>query len=104
MKELAEAVQVTSAALYYHFKGKEDLFTRMIQTLFVDEGVAGIEQTLATTQDLRERLTLLTSARRTMTGQQRRREEPTNVPLLADIDAHIQRCLVPVVPKQGERL
>jgi len=39
-----------------------------------------------------------------MTGQQRRREEPTNVPLLADIDAHIQRCLVPVVPKQGERL
>ena len=63
MKELAEAVQVTSAALYYHFpKGKEDLFTTMIQTVFVDEGVAGIDQTLATTQDIRERLTLLTSA------------------------------------------
>jgi TetR/AcrR family transcriptional regulator, cholesterol catabolism regulator len=63
MKELAEAVQVTSAALYYHFpKGKEDLFTTMIQTVFVDEGVAGIDQTLATTQDVRERLTLLTSA------------------------------------------
>ena len=63
MKELAEAVQVTSAALYYHFpKGKEDLFTTMIQTVFVDEGVAGIEQTLATTQDVREQLTLLTSA------------------------------------------
>src|SRR5205807_1296571 len=63
MKELAEAVEVTSAALYYHFpKGKEDLFTKMIQTVFVDEGVAGINQTLAATQDVRERLTLLTSA------------------------------------------
>src|SRR5215472_5554681 len=63
MKELAEAVEVTSAALYYHFpKGKEDLFTTMLQTVFVDEGVAGIEQTLAAAQDVRERLTLLTSA------------------------------------------
>jgi AcrR family transcriptional regulator len=62
MKELAEAVQVTSAALYYHFpKGKEELFTTMIQTVFVDEGVAGIDQTLAATQDVRERLMLLTS-------------------------------------------
>ncbi|GLV53211.1 TetR family transcriptional regulator [Dictyobacter sp. S3.2.2.5] len=63
MKELAEAVEVTSAALYYHFpKGKEDLFTTMIQTVFVDEGVAGIDQVLAATQDVRERLTLLTAA------------------------------------------
>jgi AcrR family transcriptional regulator len=62
MKELAEAVEVTSAALYYHFpKGKEDLFTTMIRTVFVDEGLAGIEQTLATTQGIRERLTRLTS-------------------------------------------
>jgi len=51
------------SALYYHFpKGKEDLFTKMIQTLFVDEGVAGIEQAMGTTQGLRERLTLLTSS------------------------------------------
>jgi AcrR family transcriptional regulator len=63
MKELAESVEVTSAALYYHFpKGKEELFTTMIQTVFVDEGVAGIDQTLAATQDVRERLTLLTAA------------------------------------------
>jgi AcrR family transcriptional regulator len=63
MKEIAEAVQVTSAALYYHYpKGKEDLFTKMIQTIFVDEGVAGIDQALATTQDVRERLMQLTSA------------------------------------------
>jgi AcrR family transcriptional regulator len=64
MKEIAEAVEVTSAALYYHFpKGKEELFATMIQTVFVDEGVAGIDQALAATptQDVRERLTLLTS-------------------------------------------
>ncbi|MBO0781397.1 MAG: TetR/AcrR family transcriptional regulator [Ktedonobacteraceae bacterium] len=63
MKEIAEAVQVTAAALYYHFpKGKEDLFTTIIQTVFVDEGVARIDQALAATQDVRERLTLLTAA------------------------------------------
>ena len=62
MKEIALAVEVTSAALYYHFpKGKEDLFTTMIQTVFVDEGVAGLEQALVATQDVRERLTLLTA-------------------------------------------
>src|SRR2546429_624038 len=63
MKEIADAVQVMPSALYYHFpKGKEDLFTKMIQTLFVDEGVAGIEQILGTTQDLRERLNVLTAS------------------------------------------
>jgi TetR/AcrR family transcriptional regulator, cholesterol catabolism regulator len=63
MKEIADAVQVMPSALYYHFpKGKEDLFTKMIQALFVDEGAAGIEQALRTTQTLRERLTLLTSS------------------------------------------
>ncbi|HEX7735220.1 MAG TPA: TetR/AcrR family transcriptional regulator [Ktedonobacteraceae bacterium] len=62
MKELAQAVEVTSAALYYHFpKGKEDLFTRMIQTVFVDEGLAEIDQALAAKEDVRERFTLLTS-------------------------------------------
>jgi AcrR family transcriptional regulator len=63
MKEIADAVQVTPAALYYHFpKGKEDLFTKMIQTLFVDEGIAEIDLAMRTTQGLRERLTLLTSS------------------------------------------
>lgn len=63
MKQIAEAVQITAAALYYHFpQGKEELFTKMIQTVFVDEGVAGIEQTLSATQDVRERLLLLTAA------------------------------------------
>ena len=63
MKEIADAVEVTPAALYYHFpKGKEDLFTKMIQTLFVEEGVASIDQVLGTTRDLRERLNLLTTS------------------------------------------
>src|SRR5712691_8395230 len=63
MKEIADAVQVTSAALYYHFpKGKEDLFTKMIQTLFLEEGVAGIDQTLGTRSGLRERLNVLTAS------------------------------------------
>ena len=63
MKEIADAVQVTPAALYYHFpKGKEDLFTKMIKTLFVEEGLAGIDQVLRTTHDLRERLNLLTTS------------------------------------------
>lgn len=62
MKEIAEAVQVTSAALYYHFpKGKEDLFTKMIQALFVEEGAARIDQVLGTTRDLRQHLELLTA-------------------------------------------
>src|SRR5215831_1109615 len=63
MKEIADAVQVMPSALYYHFpKGKEDLFTKMIQTLFVEEGVARIDQAIGTTQGLRERLTQLTSS------------------------------------------
>ncbi len=63
MKEIADAVQVTPAALYYHFpKGKEDLFTKMIQTLFVEEGMAGIDQMLGSAQNLRERLTLFTAS------------------------------------------
>src|SRR5947209_17259068 len=63
MKEIANVVQVTPAALYYHFpKGKEDLFTKMIQTLFLEEGMAGIDQVLAITQDLHQRLNLFTAA------------------------------------------
>jgi AcrR family transcriptional regulator len=63
MKEIADAVQITSAALYYHFpKGKEDLFTKMLQTLFMEEGAAGIDQISGTTQDLRKRLELLTTS------------------------------------------
>src|SRR5881227_3086447 len=67
MKEIADVVQVTPAALYYHFpKGKEDLFTKMIQTLFVEEGIAEIDEALGTTHDFRERLNLFTASMLTL--------------------------------------
>ena len=63
MREIADAVQITPAALYYHFpQGKDALFTRMIQTLFVDEGLADLHRALGTAPDLRERLSRLTAA------------------------------------------
>jgi AcrR family transcriptional regulator len=63
MKMLGEAVGVTPAALYYHFpEGKEDLFATMIQTLFVDDGVAKIDKALASARGARGRLTQLTTA------------------------------------------
>jgi len=63
MKMIADAVEVTAAALYYHFPdGKEELFTAMVQTVFVDEGLARIDEALTEPQGVRERLTQLTSA------------------------------------------
>jgi len=60
MKDVAEAVQVTPAALYYHFpQGKEDLFMSTIQALF--EGwAAGVSRAIAPARRIRERLQLLT--------------------------------------------
>jgi AcrR family transcriptional regulator len=61
MKDVADAVQVTPAALYYHFpQGKEDLFISMMQAMF-EEWAAGISRTVAPARDVRERLNLLTS-------------------------------------------
>jgi AcrR family transcriptional regulator len=63
MKMLAEAVDVTAAALYYHFpEGKEGLFTVMVQTVFVDEGVGAVDEALAEARGVRDRMTVLTSA------------------------------------------
>jgi TetR/AcrR family transcriptional regulator, cholesterol catabolism regulator len=62
MKEIADAVQVTQAAVYYHFpKGKEDLFTRMIQALFAREETVDQDQATSTTQGLREHMLRLTT-------------------------------------------
>jgi len=59
MKDVADAVQVTPAALYYHFpQGKEDLFISMLQAMFEEWG-AGIARAIAPAQDIRERLRLL---------------------------------------------
>ena len=61
MKEVADVVQVTPAALYYHFpQGKEDLFMSVIQAMF-EEWSAGISRAIASAHSIRERLNLLTS-------------------------------------------
>ena len=60
MKEVADAVQVTPAALYYHFpQGKEDLFLSMIQAMF-EEWSAGISRAIAPARGIRDLLNLLT--------------------------------------------
>src|SRR6266704_6570368 len=61
MKDVADVVQVTPAALYYHFpQGKEDLFMSMLHAMF-EEWAAGISRVIAPTHHVRERLLLLTS-------------------------------------------
>lgn len=60
MKEVAEEVQVTSAALYYHFPGgKQDLFFSIIQKM-LEEWTQGALHATAQAQGLREGLTRLT--------------------------------------------
>jgi AcrR family transcriptional regulator len=60
MKEVAEEVQVTSAALYYHFPGgKQDLFFSVIQ-MMLEEWTQGALLATTQAQGLREGLTRLT--------------------------------------------
>ena len=60
MKEVAEEVQVTSAALYYHFPGgKQDLFFNIIQKMLEDWTQGAILAT-AHSQGLQEELIQLT--------------------------------------------
>ncbi len=60
MKDLAEMVEVTAAALYYHFpKGKEDLFVAIIKSIF-EEWAEAVPGVVAGGKDIRERLRLLT--------------------------------------------
>ncbi len=60
MKDVAEVVQITSAALYYHFpEGKQDLFMSVMQALF-EEWTHGAELAVAPAHGIRESLILLT--------------------------------------------
>jgi TetR/AcrR family transcriptional regulator, cholesterol catabolism regulator len=60
MKDVAEEIQVTSAALYYHFPGgKQDLFFNIIQKMLEDWTQGAILAT-AQAQGLREGLIQLT--------------------------------------------
>jgi AcrR family transcriptional regulator len=46
MREIAEAIGVTKAALYYHFKDKEELFLAILD-LYLNETSAAIDQIIA---------------------------------------------------------
>ncbi len=60
MKEVATAVQVTPAALYYHFPGgKDELFVETIRQ-FLHEMIERAFRGIESTPDFRARLTLLT--------------------------------------------
>jgi AcrR family transcriptional regulator len=60
MKEVAKAVQVTPAALYYHFPGgKDELFVETIRQ-FLREMIERAFRGIESTPDFRARLTLLT--------------------------------------------
>lgn len=60
MKDIADAVHVKAAALYYHFpEGKEELFAEMVRQV-LSEATEQMLQALAEASDFRERLTLLT--------------------------------------------
>lgn len=60
MKEVAGALEVTPAALYYHFPGgKEDLFLDIVKNMF-EEWTAGLAQAVEPGQNIREKLHLLT--------------------------------------------
>lgn len=60
MKEVAEEVQVTSAALYYHFPGgKQDLFFSIVQ-MMLEDWTRGALLATAQAQGLQERLGRLT--------------------------------------------
>ena len=57
MKDVAEAVQITSAALYYHFPGgKQELFFSMVDAL-IENWTGGARRVIETSQAIRERLT-----------------------------------------------
>ncbi len=60
MKDLAEAVKITPAALYYYFpKGKEELFLAVLGNI-LDERLLGMERAISNSTDLHERLYRLT--------------------------------------------
>jgi AcrR family transcriptional regulator len=60
MKDVAEAVQVTSAALYYHFPdGKQDIFFSVMQ-MMIEEWARGALLATETAQGLRKQLDCLT--------------------------------------------
>jgi AcrR family transcriptional regulator len=55
MDEIAERAGVSKPVLYQHFPGKLDLYTALVSTA-VDTVIEGVRESLASTQDNRERV------------------------------------------------
>ena len=89
MKEVADVVQITPAALYYHFpNGKQDLFVQMIE-MVIGEWMKGALKAMQPATTLRERLLLLTQHLLTLPLEQFRL-------LMRDVQEHL--------PDQEQRL
>lgn len=61
MREIAEACQLSKAAIYYHFKNKEDLFIENLRQALEELGRT-VEQASGEGADCRERMTNIASA------------------------------------------
>jgi AcrR family transcriptional regulator len=59
MREVAEAVEVTPAALYYHYPSKDDIFVDVMRSIFT-EWAKGVKQVTADIHNIREKLLKLT--------------------------------------------
>ena len=55
MRQIAEAVGVTKAALYYHFKDKEELFVAIVEQYLVAMSIL-IDEVTDSSQDTRAKL------------------------------------------------
>jgi AcrR family transcriptional regulator len=71
IRDIAQACGMTNAALYYHFKNKDDLFLAVVQ-YNNDQVAASLNEALSLSGDLRTNLTrLITRYAEVMGGQQR---------------------------------
>jgi TetR/AcrR family transcriptional regulator, cholesterol catabolism regulator len=59
MRDVADAVEVTPAALYYHYPSKDDIFVDVMRSIF-DEWAKGVKQATDGVHDVREKLLKLT--------------------------------------------
>ncbi|MDZ7820387.1 MAG: helix-turn-helix domain-containing protein [Candidatus Marinimicrobia bacterium] len=58
MREIAEAMHMTKAALYYHFPGKEELFIAVLKHA-LDHVVCGLEELAVSERSFWEKLEIL---------------------------------------------
>src|SRR5512141_3202105 len=70
MRQIAEAVGVSKAALYYHFRDKEELFLAILE-IYLDEIEAIIDRVEAEGTTCRQQITALVDAILSQPAEQR---------------------------------